>query len=132
MFSIGERPFSIMSWDETTSANLLASTSSSYPYQTSPLMGNFMEDDNITDFDPCKVPDSPDRRWYLVAVAGTTLSVISFFCNLLIARLLLRPKYSHFFFLGLLAVSDAFLSFCYGPVIAMDVIKNRLRVCFSI
>lgn len=65
---------------------------------------------------------------YLVAVAGTSLSIISLIFNVLIVSVLLRPKHSHFFFLGLLALSDSFLSFCYGPVIAMDIIKNRLQV----
>ncbi|KAI1720280.1 7 transmembrane receptor (rhodopsin family) domain-containing protein [Ditylenchus destructor] len=78
--------------------------------------------------DPCEVPYMADRRWYLVAVAGTSLSIISLICNILIARILLRPKHSHFFFLGLLALSDCFLSFCYGPVIAMDIIKNRFQI----
>uniref|UniRef100_A0A914CQK4 G-protein coupled receptors family 1 profile domain-containing protein n=1 Tax=Acrobeloides nanus TaxID=290746 RepID=A0A914CQK4_9BILA len=87
-----------------------------------------MEIQNVDEYYSCDVQYSPDRRWYLVAVAGTSLSVVSFICNLLIARILLRMKYSHFFFLGLLALSDAFLSFCYGPVIAMDVIKNRLQL----
>ncbi|TMS34810.1 hypothetical protein L596_002327 [Steinernema carpocapsae] len=85
------------------------------------------EDENWWN-DPCAVPPSIDRRWYLVAVAGTSLSLISLVCNILIARVLLTRTHSHFFFLGLLAVSDSFLSFCYGPVIAMDVIKNRLQI----
>lgn len=78
--------------------------------------------------DDCSVDIFPDRRWYLVAVAGTSLSVISLVCNVLIAFVLLRPRNSHFFFLGLLALSDAFLSACYGPVIAMDIIKNRMQL----
>ncbi|KAK0395105.1 hypothetical protein QR680_001120 [Steinernema hermaphroditum] len=64
----------------------------------------------------CEVPVSIDRRWYLVAVAGTSLSLVSLVCNILIARVLLTRSHSHFFFLGLLAVSDSFLSFCYGPL----------------
>uniref|UniRef100_A0A0M3HGU7 G_PROTEIN_RECEP_F1_2 domain-containing protein n=1 Tax=Ascaris lumbricoides TaxID=6252 RepID=A0A0M3HGU7_ASCLU len=88
------------------------------------------EDDvsNISEEDECEVPEVLARRWYLVAVAGTSLSFISLFSNLLIACTLLQKGRTHFFFLGLLAVSDSFLSFCYGPVIAMDIIKNRLQV----
>ncbi|VDM98810.1 unnamed protein product [Thelazia callipaeda] len=75
----------------------------------------------------CEIPENSDRRWYLVAIVGTPLSVISLFSNLLIARAVLPRKQSPFFFLGLLAFSDSFLSFCYGPVIAMDIIKNRVQ-----
>uniref|UniRef100_A0AC35GRI5 G-protein coupled receptors family 1 profile domain-containing protein n=1 Tax=Panagrolaimus sp. PS1159 TaxID=55785 RepID=A0AC35GRI5_9BILA len=82
------------------------------------------------EFYSCEVTYSPDHRWYFVAVAGTLLSIVSFICNFLIAIILLQKRYSHFFFLGLLAASDTFLSLCYAPVIAMDVIKNRLQVCF--
>ena len=114
-----------MAWEETTSDWAFnASTSLQYPTEHT----TSMEVQNVDEYYSCDVQYSPDRRWYLVAVAGTSLSVVSFICNLLIARILLRMKYSHFFFLGLLALSDAFLSFCYGPVIAMDVIKNRLQV----
>ncbi|CAK5083945.1 unnamed protein product [Meloidogyne enterolobii] len=67
--------------------------------------------------DDCSVDIFPDRR-----------CLISLVCNVLIACVLLRPRNSHFFFLGLLAVSDAFLSTCYGPVIAMDIIKNRVQL----
>lgn len=80
--------------------------------------------------DECEVPESIDRRWFLVAVVGTPLSLISLFSNLLIARAVLSRQRNHFFFLGLLALSDSFLSFCYGPVIAMDIIKNRVQVNF--
>ncbi|KHN78793.1 hypothetical protein Tcan_10153 [Toxocara canis] len=83
--------------------------------------------DDVFVEDECELPEDLDRRWYLVAVAGTSLSFISLFSNLLIARALLTRRRSHFFFLGLLAVSDSFLSFCYGPVIAMDIIKNRVQ-----
>uniref|UniRef100_A0A914I762 G-protein coupled receptors family 1 profile domain-containing protein n=1 Tax=Globodera rostochiensis TaxID=31243 RepID=A0A914I762_GLORO len=76
----------------------------------------------------CALDIFPDRRWYLVAVLGTFLSAISLVCNALIACVLLRPRNSNFFFLGLLALSDAFLSACYGPVIAMDIIKNRVQL----
>ncbi|KAL3107198.1 hypothetical protein niasHT_011917 [Heterodera trifolii] len=76
----------------------------------------------------CELDIFADRRWYLVAVLGTSLSVISLVCNALIACVLLRPRNSNFFFLGLLALSDAFLSACYGPVIAMDIIKNRVQL----
>lgn len=44
------------------------------------------------------------------------ISLISLVSNALIACVLLRPRNSNFFFLGLLALSDAFLSACYGPV----------------
>ncbi|MFH4977756.1 hypothetical protein AB6A40_004465 [Gnathostoma spinigerum] len=85
---------------------------------------------NITDyddFDPCEVPPRVDRRWYLVAVVGTPLSLISVFSNLLIARALLSKKRGHFFFLGLLALSDSVISTGYVPVIAMDIIKNEIK-----
>ncbi|VDK67722.1 unnamed protein product [Anisakis simplex] len=94
------------------------------------LMNNDMTTENAMEheYDECEVPHDLDRRWYLVAVAGTSLSFISLFSNLLIAKTLLSKRRSHFFFLGLLACSDCFLSFCYGPVIAMDIIKNRVQV----
>uniref|UniRef100_A0A1I8B6M6 G_PROTEIN_RECEP_F1_2 domain-containing protein n=1 Tax=Meloidogyne hapla TaxID=6305 RepID=A0A1I8B6M6_MELHA len=76
---------------------------------------NITTDNN--DLDDCSVDIFPDRR-----------CLISLVCNVLIACVLLRPRNSHFFFLGLLAVSDAFLSTCYGPVIAMDIIKNRVQL----
>lgn len=41
-------------------------------------------EDYTEDYDPCAV-ESNDRRFYM-AVAGTGLSFISFFCNLLIAK----------------------------------------------
>lgn len=82
-------------------------------------------------YDECQLPKSDDLRWYLVAVVGTSLSLISLFTNLLIALTLLTRRRKHFFFLGLLSVSDIFLSFCYGPVIAMDVIKNRVQVIYN-
>ncbi|CAI4232670.1 unnamed protein product [Auanema sp. JU1783] len=75
----------------------------------------------------CSIPIN-ERRWYLVAVAGTSLSLISFICNLIIAKVLLSSKHSHFYFLAILALSDSFLSFMYGPVIAMDIIKDRLQI----
>lgn len=78
--------------------------------------------------DDCEVAIAIDRRWYLVVVVGAPLSWISLFSNLLIAKAVLSQKRNHFFFLGLLALSDSFLSFCYGPVIAMDIIKDRLQV----
>uniref|UniRef100_A0A7E4USK2 G_PROTEIN_RECEP_F1_2 domain-containing protein n=1 Tax=Panagrellus redivivus TaxID=6233 RepID=A0A7E4USK2_PANRE len=78
--------------------------------------------------DACAPGFTEDHRWYLVAVLGTTLSVISLFCNSLTALILLKKRYAHFFFLGLLAASDTFLSLCYGPVIAMDAIINRLHI----
>jgi len=110
-------------------------------YSTTTLLPDSDED---YDGDPCELPEMADRRWYLVAVAGTGLSLISLICNILITRVLLRqasqdyggkcvrritfsPKHTHFFFLGLLALSDSFLSLCYGPVIAMDIIKTRLQ-----
>ncbi|KAI6179331.1 G-PROTEIN-RECEP-F1-2 domain-containing protein [Aphelenchoides besseyi] len=71
----------------------------------------------------CVIPDIPDRRWYLVAVVGTSLSLVSLISNILIARVLLQRKHSNFFFLGLLAISDVFISLCYGPVIAMELVR---------
>ncbi|EPB73401.1 hypothetical protein ANCCEY_07516 [Ancylostoma ceylanicum] len=68
-----------------------------------------------------------DRRFYM-AVAGTVLSFVSLFCNLLIAKVLCSSRHTHFFFLALLAMSDSFLSFMYGPVIALDIIKDRLQI----
>ncbi|GMT15821.1 hypothetical protein PFISCL1PPCAC_7118, partial [Pristionchus fissidentatus] len=65
-------------------------------------------------------------RWYM-AVGGTSLSVLSLFCNSLIAIVLIRSKHSHFFFFALLAISDTFLSLMYGPVIAMEIIKDVIR-----
>ncbi|KIH54580.1 hypothetical protein ANCDUO_15273 [Ancylostoma duodenale] len=67
-----------------------------------------------------------DHRFYM-AVAGTMLSFVSLFCNLLIAKVLCSSRHAHFFFLALLAMSDSFLSFMYGPVIALDIIKDRLQ-----
>ncbi|CAD5216686.1 unnamed protein product [Bursaphelenchus xylophilus] len=78
--------------------------------------------------DPCEISFAPARRWWLVAVAGTSLSVISLITNMIIARVLLQKKHAHFFFLGLLAVSDTFLSFCYGPVIAMEIVRYNVEV----
>lgn len=52
----------------------------------------------------CSLPDIPEHRWLLVAVAGSSLSIISLISNVLIARVLLQRKYSNFFFLGLLAI----------------------------
>lgn len=83
-------------------------------------------EDYTEDYDPCAV-ESNDRRFYM-AVAGTGLSFISFFCNLLIAKVLCRRKHAHFFFLALLAISDCFLSLMYGPVIALDIIKDKLQI----
>ncbi|KJH52035.1 hypothetical protein DICVIV_01736 [Dictyocaulus viviparus] len=76
--------------------------------------------------DFCEVKCS-DHRFYM-AIAGTALSFISLFCNMLIAKVLYRSKHSHFFFLALLAISDSFLSFMYGPVIAMDIIKDKIKI----
>ncbi|VDM55128.1 unnamed protein product [Angiostrongylus costaricensis] len=80
----------------------------------------------LDDDDPCAVECS-DRRFYM-AVAGTLLSFVSLFCNVLIAKVLYSSNHGHFFFLALLAISDSFLSFMYGPVIAMDIIKDKLKV----
>ncbi|RCN35807.1 hypothetical protein ANCCAN_18323 [Ancylostoma caninum] len=68
-----------------------------------------------------------DHRFYM-SVAGTVLSFVSLFCNLLIAKVLCSSRHAHFFFLALLAMSDSFLSFMYGPVIALDIIKDRLQI----
>jgi hypothetical protein len=70
-------------------------------------------------------------RWYIVAVFGTLLSVISLISNILIARVLLQRKHSNFFFLGLLAVSDVFLSFCYFPVVAIEVVRYTIGVSLT-
>lgn len=94
------------------------------------LITVFLESD-YDDYDPCSLPSSADHRWYFVAIAGTLLSIVSIICNAMITVVLLKKKYAHFYFLGLLAASDMFLSICYGPVIAMDVIKNRLQVSFN-
>ncbi|PIC43650.1 hypothetical protein B9Z55_004308 [Caenorhabditis nigoni] len=90
---------------------------------------------NLTEINPdpieineaCAV-ESLDRRWYLVAVCGTSLSVLSIVSNMLISKVLLSSKHNHFYFLALLALSDCFLSLNYGPVIAMDIIKDRLQL----
>lgn len=76
----------------------------------------------------CTIPEIQTHRWYIVAVVGTLLSIISLISNILIARVLLQQKHSNFFFLGLLAVSDVFLSFCYFPVVAMDVVRYNVGV----
>ncbi|CAJ0606357.1 unnamed protein product [Cylicocyclus nassatus] len=76
--------------------------------------------------DPCAV-EINDRRFYM-AVAGTILSFVSLLCNLLIAKVLYCSRHAHFFFLALLAMSDSFLSLMYGPVIALDIIKDRLQI----
>ncbi|KAJ1353802.1 hypothetical protein KIN20_010546 [Parelaphostrongylus tenuis] len=76
--------------------------------------------------DYCAV-ECNDRRFYM-AVAGTILSFVSLFCNVLIAKVLYSSNHKHFFFLALLAISDSFLSFMYGPVIAMDIIKDKLQI----
>ncbi|GMS87129.1 hypothetical protein PENTCL1PPCAC_9304, partial [Pristionchus entomophagus] len=74
----------------------------------------------------CSVNEIKDPRLYM-AVGGTSLSVVSLFCNSLIAIVLMRSKHTHFFFFALLAVSDTFLSVMYGPVIAMEIIKDVFR-----
>uniref|UniRef100_A0A0N4W4V8 G_PROTEIN_RECEP_F1_2 domain-containing protein n=1 Tax=Haemonchus placei TaxID=6290 RepID=A0A0N4W4V8_HAEPC len=79
------------------------------------------------DYDDLCAVEISDRRFYM-AVAGTILSLISLFCNLLIAKVLYSSKHAHFFFLALLAVSDCFLSLMYGPVIAMDIIKDKVQI----
>nr|CDJ80527.1 7TM GPCR domain containing protein [Haemonchus contortus] len=79
------------------------------------------------DYDDLCAVEISDRRFYM-AVAGTILSFISLFCNLLIAKVLYSSKHAHFFFLALLAVSDCFLSLMYGPVIAMDIIKDKVQI----
>lgn len=107
---------------------LLPQASTPHPAMSEAFSTDFEIIDD--EFFSCEVVYSPDHRWYFVAVAGTLLSIVSFICNFLIAIVLLRKKYSHFYFLGLLAASDTFLSICYAPVIAMDVIKNRLQVGF--
>ncbi|CAD6197004.1 unnamed protein product [Caenorhabditis auriculariae] len=76
--------------------------------------------------DECAI-ESNDRRWYF-ALVGTGCSIVSILTNMIIARVLLSRRHSHFFFLGLLALSDCFLSINYGPVIAMDIIKDRLQI----
>lgn len=82
--------------------------------------------------DPCVIPEIQIHRWYLVAMIGTILSIISIICNTLIARVLLQRKHSNFFFLGLLAVSDLFLSVCYFPVIAMEVVRYTVGVSLTL
>uniref|UniRef100_A0AC34Q7D5 G-protein coupled receptors family 1 profile domain-containing protein n=1 Tax=Panagrolaimus sp. JU765 TaxID=591449 RepID=A0AC34Q7D5_9BILA len=105
---------------------LLPSNNTSEIYNGSKMTTVYIEND-YDYYDPCTLPSSPDHRWYFVAIAGTSLSFVSIICNALITVVLLKKKYAHFYFLGLLAASDMFLSICYGPVIAMDVIKNRLQ-----
>uniref|UniRef100_A0A0N5C8Y7 G_PROTEIN_RECEP_F1_2 domain-containing protein n=1 Tax=Strongyloides papillosus TaxID=174720 RepID=A0A0N5C8Y7_STREA len=68
----------------------------------------------------------PNNLKYTLALIGTGLSVVSVISNILIATVLLRPKHSHFFFLGLLAVSDTFLSIWYGPIIAVNMIGAKI------
>ncbi|KAE9548890.1 hypothetical protein FO519_007899 [Halicephalobus sp. NKZ332] len=97
------------------------------PSESTSTMGTVDEYGELSEED-CTVFPSPDKRWYFVAIAGTSLSIVSIVCNILIAFVLLKRKYAHFYFLGLLAASDTFLSICYGPVIAMDVIKSRLQI----
>lgn len=75
--------------------------------------------------DPCEIPSVKDYQFYMVVVFGTTLSMISIISNIIIAIVLLRRRHSNFFFLGLLAVSDTFLSICYFPVIAMETARYR-------
>lgn len=80
--------------------------------------------------DLCQVPVN-DRRFYLIAICGTSFSIVSCLENVVICYSLLakrKHRNSHFLYLALLAFSDGFLSFCYGPVIAMDIIKNYVRV----
>ncbi|CAI5442587.1 unnamed protein product [Caenorhabditis angaria] len=74
----------------------------------------------------CYPPPSLDRRWYLVAVAGTSLSFLSIITNIVIAKVLLSSRHNQFFFLAVIAINDCLLSFNYGPVIAMEIIKDRL------
>ncbi|PIO75339.1 7 transmembrane receptor [Teladorsagia circumcincta] len=101
----------------------------SYAYEESevvPMNESYLSD-NYPDYDDLCAVESSDRRFYM-AVAGTVLSFISLFCNLLIAKVLYSSKHAHFFFLALLAVSDCFLSMMYGPVIAMDIIKDKVQI----
>uniref|UniRef100_A0A914VYJ3 G-protein coupled receptors family 1 profile domain-containing protein n=1 Tax=Plectus sambesii TaxID=2011161 RepID=A0A914VYJ3_9BILA len=80
--------------------------------------------------DPCQVPAN-DRRFYLIAICGTSFSIVSCLENVIICYALLakrKHRNSHFLYLALLAFSDGFLSFCYGPVIAMDIIKNYVKL----
>jgi hypothetical protein len=83
------------------------------------------------EIDPCEIPPVTDYRFYMIVVFGTSLSLISIISNFLIAIVLLRRRHSNFFFLGLLAVSDTFVSFCYFPVIAMETARYRFPVSFS-
>uniref|UniRef100_A0A8R1HMV4 G-protein coupled receptors family 1 profile domain-containing protein n=1 Tax=Caenorhabditis japonica TaxID=281687 RepID=A0A8R1HMV4_CAEJA len=83
---------------------------------------------NVSDVSEACAVESLDRRWYLVAVCGTALSVLSIVCNIIISKVLLASKHAHFYFLALLALSDCFLSLNYGPVIAMDIIKDRVKL----
>lgn len=78
--------------------------------------------------DVCAIPEIAEHRWVLVAGVGTTLSIVSLMTNIVIARVLLQRKHSHFFFLGCLALSDVFLSFCYAPVVAMEVVRYSVDV----
>lgn len=80
--------------------------------------------------DPCAVPVN-DRRFYMIAICGTSFSIISCLENVIICYALLakrKHRNSHFLYLAILAFSDGFLSFCYGPVIAMDIIKNHVKM----
>uniref|UniRef100_A0A0K0EKF8 G_PROTEIN_RECEP_F1_2 domain-containing protein n=1 Tax=Strongyloides stercoralis TaxID=6248 RepID=A0A0K0EKF8_STRER len=70
----------------------------------------------------------PSNFKYTLALIGTGLSIVSVISNILIATVLLRPKHSHFFFLGLLAVSDTFLSIWYGPIIVVNMIGAKITV----
>jgi hypothetical protein len=82
------------------------------------------------EFEDCSIPEIQSYRWYIVVVVGTTLSVISLISNILIARVLLKRKHSNFYFLGLLAVSDCFISFCFFPVVASDIVRFSIGVSF--
>uniref|UniRef100_A0A0N4ZC33 G_PROTEIN_RECEP_F1_2 domain-containing protein n=1 Tax=Parastrongyloides trichosuri TaxID=131310 RepID=A0A0N4ZC33_PARTI len=81
----------------------------------------YMDDE----YDECQLI-YPNNLKYTLALIGTGLSVVSVISNILIAIVLLRPKHSHFFFLGLLAVSDTFLSIWYGPIIAVNMIGSKI------
>ncbi|CEF60196.1 G protein-coupled receptor, rhodopsin-like family and EF-hand domain and EF-hand domain pair and GPCR, rhodopsin-like, 7TM domain-containing protein [Strongyloides ratti] len=83
------------------------------------------ENVDMNDNDDCQIV-YPNNLKYTLALIGTCLSVVSVISNILIATVLLRPKHSHFFFLGLLAVSDTFLSIWYGPIIAVNMMGAEI------
>uniref|UniRef100_A0A1I7XUK9 G_PROTEIN_RECEP_F1_2 domain-containing protein n=1 Tax=Heterorhabditis bacteriophora TaxID=37862 RepID=A0A1I7XUK9_HETBA len=73
---------------------------------------------SITEDDYCAV-QSVDRRWYMVAVVGTSLSLVSLFCNLLIAKLLWLTRLYWWYVGPLLSLCQVSMTFsCYLIILA--------------